>query len=102
MDNAIAAMAGKGTLTLRTYRDGGSAVVEIQDSGPGIPPEIRSKIFDPFFTTKEVGDGTGLGLDVVRRIVTKRCGGHIDVRSIPGETVFTIRVPHGAPAESDA
>jgi PAS domain S-box-containing protein len=102
IDNAIAAMGGSGRLTLRTYRNEGSAVVEVQDSGPGIPPDIQPKIFDPFFTTKEVGDGTGLGLDVVRRIVTKRCGGQIDVRSVPGETVFTIRVPHGGVAESDA
>ena len=77
------------------YRDGDFAVVEIRDSGPGIPPEVRSKIFDPFFTTKPVGEGTGLGLDVAHRIVTKRCGGRLEVDSEPGDTVFTVRVPHG-------
>ncbi|MEN8375700.1 MAG: PAS domain S-box protein [Gemmatimonadota bacterium] len=99
IDNAIAAMEGKGTLKVRTYRDDGLAAVEIMDDGPGIPAAIQSKIFDPFFTTKDVGEGTGLGLDVVRRIVTKRCGGSIDLRSRPGETAFTVRVPHGGDEE---
>ena len=67
--------------------------VEIIDNGPGIPDDIRPKIFDPFFTTKEVGEGTGLGLDVVRRIVTTRCSGEIDFRSESGETAFMVRLP---------
>jgi PAS domain S-box-containing protein len=101
MDNAIAAMDGRGSLTVRTYREGDFAVVEITDSGPGIPPEIRGKIFDPFFTTKDVGEGTGLGLDVVRRIVTQRCGGKIDVDSEPGRSTFSVWVPHGGVGECE-
>jgi len=93
IDNAIDAMGGQGTLTIRTYREDGQVTVEIADNGPGIPKEIQPHIFDPFFTTKDVGAGTGLGLDVTRRIVTNRCGGQIDVRSRPGETVFRIRIP---------
>lgn len=93
IDNAIDAMDGQGTITIRTYREGEQATVEIADDGPGIPEAIQSRIFDPFFTTKDVGAGTGLGLDVVRRIVTNRCGGQIDFRSRPGETVFRVRIP---------
>jgi PAS domain S-box-containing protein len=95
IDNAIDAMEGKGRLTVRTSLDDDHALVEIADNGPGMPSEVQAKIFDPFFTTKDVGEGTGLGLDVARRIVTKRCGGSITVRSKPGETVFAVRVPHG-------
>ncbi len=93
VDNAIDAMGNQGTLTIRTYREDDRVTVEIADNGPGIPEEIQPRIFDPFFTTKDVGLGTGLGLDVVRRIVTNRCGGQIDFRSRPGETVFRVRVP---------
>jgi signal transduction histidine kinase len=100
IDNAIAAMDGSGHLTIRTRRAGDAAVVEIEDDGPGIPDDVLPRIFDPFFTTKEVGAGTGLGLDLVRGIVTSRPGGRIDVRSRPGETVFIIRIPIGtAPAQ---
>ena len=102
IDNAISAMDGEGKLIVRTYEDDGFAVVEVQDSGSGIPPEVQGRIFDPFFTTKEVGEGTGLGLDVARRIITRRCGGTIAVRSQPGETVFTVRVPHGGRSECEA
>jgi PAS domain S-box-containing protein len=93
LDNAIGALGTEGTITVRTFGDGERLTVEIEDDGPGIPDDIRSRIFEPFFTTKQVGDGTGLGLDVVRRIVTGRCGGQIDVRSQPGQTVFRVRVP---------
>jgi signal transduction histidine kinase len=94
IDNAIDAMGERGgAITIRTYRKDEHAVVEIADDGPGIPKEIRPRIFDPFFTTKEVGEGTGLGLDVVRRIVTARSGGQIDFRSRPGETVFQVSIP---------
>jgi signal transduction histidine kinase len=86
-------MEGQGTLTIRTYREGEQATIEIADNGPGIPEEIQSRIFDPFFTTKDVGQGTGLGLDVVRRIVTVRCDGQINLRSRSGETVFRVRIP---------
>ncbi|MGO9517986.1 MAG: sensor histidine kinase, partial [Candidatus Korobacteraceae bacterium] len=74
IDNAIDAMGGNGELRVRTYRDDGCAVVEIGDNGPGMSPEIKSHIFEPFFTTKGVGEGTGLGLDTVQRIVKKHRG----------------------------
>ena len=93
IDNAVSAMDGKGTITIRTSRDDEFAVVEVVDDGPGIPPEVQSKVFDPFFTTKDVGEGTGLGLDVVRRIVNGRCGGAVDFDSRPGETRFRVRLP---------
>ncbi|MGH9512090.1 MAG: ATP-binding protein [Terriglobales bacterium] len=92
IDNAIDAMGGKGDLRVRTYRDDGCVVVEIGDNGPGISPEIKSHIFEPFFTTKGVGEGTGLGLDTVQRIVRKHRG-NIQVTSIPGDTRFQVRLP---------
>ena len=92
IDNAIDAMSGKGELRVRTYRDDGCVVVEIGDSGPGISAEIRSHIFEPFFTTKGVGEGTGLGLDTVQRIVRKHKG-NIQVNSKPGDTRFQIWLP---------
>ncbi|SHF87960.1 ATP-binding protein [Geodermatophilus nigrescens] len=100
IDNALDAMAGEGTLTLRTALDGESAVVEVADTGPGIPEELRRRVFEPFFTTKPVGQGTGLGLDVAWRIVTTRHGGVLKVRSRPGETRFVVRLPlaDGPPA----
>jgi signal transduction histidine kinase len=67
--------------------------VMVTDSGPGIPKDIQHRIFEPFFTTKGVGDGTGLGLDVVNRIVTNRCGGRIELESEPGNTTFRVRIP---------
>jgi signal transduction histidine kinase len=92
IDNAIDAMHGEGELRIRTYPDGDSAVVEIGDNGPGIPPEIQSHIFEPFFTTKGVGEGTGLGLDTTMRIVRKHHGS-ITVNSVPGDTRFQVRLP---------
>ena len=99
--NALDAMAGDGTLTLRTSRDGDCALVEIGDTGPGIPAELRQRVFEPFFTTKPVGHGTGLGLDVSWRIVVKRHGGDLRVTSRPGDTRFQILLPlteHTEPA----
>jgi signal transduction histidine kinase len=93
IDNALAAMEGRGTLTLRTAVDGDSALVEVADTGPGIPEELRRRVFEPFFTTKPVGQGTGLGLDVAWRVVTVRHGGVITVRSQPGDTRFQVRLP---------
>jgi signal transduction histidine kinase len=93
IDNAIDAMGGTGTLTVRTSRDGGCAVVEISDTGPGIPPEVRRRIFEPFFTTKAVGHGTGLGLDVSYRVVVSRHHGDIRVVSEPGSTTFQVLLP---------
>ena len=92
IDNAIDAMGGKGELRVRTYREDDCVVVEIGDNGPGISPEIESHIFEPFFTTKGVGEGTGLGLDTVQRIVKKHRG-NIQVRSKPGDTRFQVRLP---------
>ena len=93
IDNAIDAMGAGGTLTIRTYEKDGEAVVEIRDDGEGVPAEIQQRIFDPFFTTKDVGEGTGLGLDVVRRIVVERCGGRIDLSSGSDGTTFTVHLP---------
>jgi signal transduction histidine kinase len=92
IDNAIDAMGGQGELRVRTYRDDKCVVVEIGDNGPGIPPEVVPHIFEPFFTTKGVGQGTGLGLDTVQRIVKKH-GGNIQVESKPGDTRFQIWLP---------
>jgi signal transduction histidine kinase len=92
IDNAIDAMAGKGELRVRTYRDDNCVVVEIGDNGPGISPEVKPHIFEPFFTTKGVGQGTGLGLDTVQRIVKKHRG-NIQVNSKPGDTRFQVWLP---------
>ena len=92
IDNAIDAMGGKGELRVRTYREDDCAVVEITDNGPGISPQVQPHIFEPFFTTKGVGEGTGLGLDTVQRIVKKHRG-NIQVRSKPGDTRFQVRLP---------
>jgi signal transduction histidine kinase len=92
IDNAIDAMGGKGELRVRTYRDAGCVVVEIGDNGPGISPEVKAHIFEPFFTTKAVGEGTGLGLDTVQRIVKKHRGS-IQVESEPGNTRFRVWLP---------
>src|SRR5277367_1689168 len=92
IDNAIDAMNGKGELTLRTYRDDDSIVVEIADNGPGIPTDLQPRIFEPFFTTKGVGQGTGLGLDTAHRIVRKH-NGNITFRSGPNGTCFQVRLP---------
>ena len=92
IDNAIDAMNGQGDLRVRTFRDDGCVVVEIADNGPGILPEVKSHIFEPFFTTKGVGEGTGLGLDTVQRIVKKHHGS-IQVDSKPGDTRFQVWLP---------
>ena len=92
IDNAVDAMQGQGELRIRTFPEGDCAVVEIGDSGPGIPPDIQSRIFEPFFTTKGVGEGTGLGLDTTLRIVRKHRGS-INVISVPGDTRFQVRLP---------
>jgi len=92
IDNAIDAMQGQGELTIRTYADDGHVVVEIADSGPGIPPHIQSRIFEPFFTTKPPGVGTGLGLNIAYNVVQRHMG-RITVTSQPGETRFQVRLP---------
>jgi C4-dicarboxylate-specific signal transduction histidine kinase len=94
LDNALDAMEGmpKAILEIKTERDKQFVKVSIIDNGPGIPDAIRSQIFDPFFTTKEIGKGTGLGLDVVTRIV-KQHQGSIKVNSVPGSTEFLVCFP---------
>ncbi len=93
IDNAIDAMAGSGTLTVRTYADASHVVVEIRDTGPGMTAEVAAHAFEPFFTTKEVGKGTGLGLDISRRIVVEHHGGEIGVESESGASVVRVRLP---------
>jgi signal transduction histidine kinase len=93
IDNALGAMGGSGTLTLRTGRDDDCVFVEVGDTGPGIPPEIRPRIFEPFFTTKPVGEGTGLGLDISYRIIVNKHHGDIRVESSPGDTRFRVLLP---------
>jgi signal transduction histidine kinase len=95
IDNAIDAMDGQGTLHLSTRADGDSVIVEVADTGAGIPADVQARAFEPFFTTKEVGKGTGLGLDISRRIVVERHHGEIAITSQPGETVLRIKLPTG-------
>jgi signal transduction histidine kinase len=97
IDNAIQAMPDGGTLTVRTFRDDDHVMVEIGDTGVGIPTELQSKIFEPFFSTKPVGQGTGLGLDISYRVVTQRHGGDLRVISRPGDTRFFVRLPINEP-----
>ncbi|MGY4653450.1 ATP-binding protein [Mycobacterium sp. URHB0021] len=101
--NAIQAMDGHGTLTLRTARENENMIrVEIGDDGPGIPADIMDRIFTPFFTTKAFGEGTGLGLDLARRIIVEKHHGDIRVESAPGNTRFIILLPLEAPAPEAA
>jgi signal transduction histidine kinase len=92
IDNAADAVDGRGNITVRAFAEEDLVVVEVVDDGPGIPREALGHVFEPFYTTKEVGAGTGLGLDVVRRVVVAH-GGKVSVRSEPGETRFTARLP---------
>ena len=93
IDNAVDAMEGTGALRISTRVDGDEVVVEIADTGPGMPVEVQARAFDPFFTTKDVGKGTGLGLDISRRIVVDGHHGHINIEMRPGETVICVRLP---------
>ena len=93
LDNAIDAMEGEGTITIRTSSENDSIKVEIEDVGPGIPADIQSRIFDPFFTSKEPGKGTGLGLSTSYAIITEKHHGKISVKSQPKKTIFTIVLP---------
>jgi signal transduction histidine kinase len=96
--NAVEAMGGEGTLTIRTARERDCVLVEIGDTGSGIPADVRARIFEPFFTTKDVGEGTGLGLDISYRIVVRRHHGDIRVESEPGNTRFQVLLPIEQPA----
>jgi signal transduction histidine kinase len=95
IDNALDAMEGveNPTLTIKTERDREFVQVSIIDNGPGIPDDVRSHIFEPFFTTKEMGKGTGMGLEMVHRIVVDQHNGSIKVTSEPGRTAFVVCFP---------
>jgi signal transduction histidine kinase len=102
IDNAVSAMDGSGTLTVRTARDEDFLLVEIGDTGPGVPADALPRIFEPFFTTKPFGEGTGLGLDISWRIIVNKHHGDIRVESKPGDTRFQVRLPFVAPDRPDA
>jgi signal transduction histidine kinase len=93
LSNAAHAIDGQGVVTIETLNLGSRVAVKIRDTGRGIPPELIERIFDPFFTTKKKGEGTGLGLGIVSRIVRDRHGGEIEVTSVPGDTCFTVYLP---------
>jgi signal transduction histidine kinase len=93
IENAIDAMDGSGTLRIATRVEPEHLAVEIGDSGSGMPPDVQARAFEPFFTTKEVGKGTGLGLDISRRIVVDGHHGQITIEPRPGETVLCVRLP---------
>jgi signal transduction histidine kinase len=98
IDNAVDAMGGAGTLRVATRAEGDDVVIEIGDTGPGMPPQVADRAFEAFYTTKDVGKGTGLGLDIARRIVVERHAGTITIDSQPGETVLRVRIPIRHPA----
>jgi signal transduction histidine kinase len=93
--NALDALDGSGTITITTRPSPGGVAVEVADDGPGIPAQLQSRIFEPFFTTKPVGEGSGLGLDIARRIVVGHRG-NLSVRSRPGHTAFVVTLPAAA------
>jgi signal transduction histidine kinase len=97
INNAVDAMDGRGTLAVRTRLDGDRVLVEIGDTGPGIPEAVAAHIFEPFYTTKPVGKGTGLGLDICWRIVVQRHGGDLKFTSTPGDTRFQVLLPTSGP-----
>jgi signal transduction histidine kinase len=97
IDNAVDAMEGRGTLTVQTRLEGDRVLVEIGDTGPGIPEAVAAHIFEPFYTTKPVGKGTGLGLDVCWRIVVQRHGGDLKFTSTSGDTRFQVLLPTSGP-----
>jgi signal transduction histidine kinase len=102
IDNAIDAVGEHGTITVRTRLDGECSLVDISDTGPGIPPDARQHVFDPFFTTKDVGHGTGLGLDTARRIVEGRHGGSLTFETSDQGTTFHVWIPIKTPAISES
>jgi signal transduction histidine kinase len=102
IDNAVGAMRGSGTLTIRTSRDEDFLSVAIGDTGPGVPEEIRSRIFEPFFTTKPFGEGTGLGLDISWRIIVNKHHGDLKLESRPGTTCFVARLPFTEPERPES
>ena len=99
LHNALQAMGGQGRLVLRVREHGGTVVVEVEDSGPGIPAEQQARVFEPFFTTKAKGEGSGLGLSICNQIVLEH-GGKIHLDSRPGQTIFTVTLPRAGAAAS--
>ncbi|QWZ07883.1 cyclic nucleotide-binding domain-containing protein [Nocardioides panacis] len=99
VDNAVDAMGGSGTLRVSTRLDDGSVVVEVGDTGTGMTPQVAARAFEAFYTTKDVDAGTGLGLDIARRIVVERHHGEISVDSRPGDTVMRVRLPVDLPPD---
>jgi signal transduction histidine kinase len=97
VDNALDAVHDRGQVDITASCDRHRVIVRIVDNGPGIAPEIRAHLFEPFFTTKPVGKGTGLGLDIVKRLVNHN-DGEIEVETAPGRTEFRVSLPL---AESD-
>ena len=95
--NAVEAMDGKGTLRLSTRATQDTVVIEVADTGCGMPPDVVARAFEPFFTTKDAARNTGLGLDIARRIITERHGGTIDINSRLGHTVLRVRIPARTP-----
>jgi signal transduction histidine kinase len=93
IDNAIDAMEGQGSLRASVRADDDGVVVEIGDTGPGMPPHVQARAFEPFYTTKDVGQGTGLGLDISRRIIVERHNGEISIDVQPDETILRVRLP---------
>ena len=93
IDNAVDAMDGAGTLRVACRATEQGVVVEIADTGPGIPADVLGRVFEPFFTTKDVGHGTGLGLDISRRIIVERHHGDITIERVDGQTVFRVLLP---------
>ena len=92
LDNAVDAMNGEGIITIRTRHTGERVIVEIEDSGKGIPADVLPKIFDPFFTTKTIGKGTGLGLSTSYGIIVEKHKGDVSVTSEPGKTTFKVEL----------
>jgi signal transduction histidine kinase len=97
IDNALDAMGGTGTLRLTSRVEQNDVVVEVGDTGPGMPPQVAARAFEAFFTTKDVGKGTGLGLDIAQRIIVERHGGTIAIDRRPEETVLRVRLPFQPP-----
>ena len=97
VENAVDAMEGSGTLRVTARPDGAGVVIEIADTGPGMPPEVVARAFEAFFTTKGVGRGTGLGLDIARRIVEERHGGRLTIDTSPAGTTMRVALPAEAP-----
>ncbi|MEU4396472.1 ATP-binding protein [Kribbella sp. NPDC023855] len=93
IDNAVDAMKGSGSLRIHTFAEGNKVVVELTDTGEGMPPEVAARAFEPFYTTKDVGKGTGLGLDIAQRIIVERHNGSITITSTPGETTLHVEIP---------